>query len=94
VEGADVVVRLSANATTGYQWFVKSTDRTFGYPEQTYEYAEGGPVGSGGTAVLTWHTGGFVRAGGSHTVALVYARSASGSPARTFTFTANVVAPE
>jgi len=94
-EGSDVVVRLSANPSTGFEWKVVSTDRTFGYPEADFVIDESGPIGSGGIAVLTWHTGGFVRAGGQHSVTLEYRRP--GDPdaeaADTFTFTVEIVDP-
>ncbi|MBX3232208.1 MAG: protease inhibitor I42 family protein [Labilithrix sp.] len=53
-EGQDFVLRLPANATTGYQWKVTRTNRTFAYPyASTYETAatrgrptlEGEPTG-------------------------------------------------
>src|SRR5687768_1448233 len=31
-EGQNVVVKLASNPSTGYEWSVASTDRTFGYP--------------------------------------------------------------
>lgn len=93
-EGSDVVVKLPANPTTGYDWEVVSTNRTFGYPKSTEYEPDGDATGSGGTTILTWATGGFVRAGGSHTVELAYKRSWEDTFERTFTFTVEIVAPD
>src|SRR4051794_35396784 len=45
-EGQNVSVKLGANPTTGYDWQVVSTDRTFGYPATTHFYSNSDAVGS------------------------------------------------
>src|SRR4051812_41200130 len=51
VEGQDFVLELGANASTGYQWKVTKTNRSFAYPyASTYETPTGvHPIGFGGT---------------------------------------------
>jgi inhibitor of cysteine peptidase len=93
--GQDVIVRLPENPSTGYAWYVESTDRTFGYG--TKEFAApsaSGPVGSGGTAVFTWKTSGPLPMLGAHTVKLKSSRGESGAAAKHFTFTVNIVAAD
>jgi len=94
-KGQNVIVKLSANPTTGYKWVVASTDRTFGYPSSD-TFAGGGasaPVGSGGIQKLTWKTKSPLDMTGSHTVKLEYKRSWENNvaPAKTFSFTVKVV---
>ncbi len=51
-----VQVSLSANATTGYQWFAKSYNQALLHL-QSYQYSPhpaGGKVGVGGTAIFTF----------------------------------------
>jgi inhibitor of cysteine peptidase len=92
-EGQDLVVRLPENPSTGYAWYVASTNRTFGYPEKTFEGSgSSGPVGSGGTAVMTWKTSGPLSKVGTHAVTLKYSRGESGAASKEFKFTVNVVA--
>ncbi len=94
VEGQPVVVRLAANASTGYRWVVAVTDRTFGYPAtDEMETSGNGPVGSGGTQVLTWETTGFLPMVGTHAVTLEYRRpwDENVDPADTFSFSVEVV---
>jgi len=66
-EGQDFVLKLGANATTGYSWKVTKTNRSFAYPyASTYEMAHSAspagvpsmppPMGAGGTAVFKWST--------------------------------------
>lgn len=89
--GSDVVLKLSANATTGYKWKVTSTDRSFGYP--TEDYVVSGPAtGSGGTSIFTWKTTGPFPLTGAHSVTLEYRRpwETTGPAAKTFKFTVNV----
>ncbi len=73
-EGQAIVVRLRSNPSTGHSWQVETTDRTFGYPSETYEPdpAPPGLVGGGGTAVLRWETSGFLSQVGTHDVTLAY----------------------
>jgi inhibitor of cysteine peptidase len=87
-QGQDVVVSLPANATTGYEWSVLSTDKSFGYPEESY-VASGSSVGGGGTSIFTWHTS-TPFALGRHTVKLQYKRDWEAKAIDTFTFTVNV----
>lgn len=89
--GRDVRIDLSSNPSTGYQWNVVQTDRTFGYPKERYR--SGGPgVGTGGTVQLTWKTNGPMPMLGKHQVTLVYARPWDmQNPAQTVSFTINVV---
>ncbi len=86
--GADFVLRLASNPTTGYSWKVVSTDRSFGYPKQTFEGRGGGRVGSGGTAVFTWDTKDPFDQG-KHRVTLAYVRG-NGKPLKTVSFTVDV----
>lgn len=91
--GGVIEVRLASNPTTGYDWVVTRVDRTFGYPETTFEPSGSGAVGSGGTTVLTWQTTGPLDLTGRHSVRLGYRRSwdaASTPSARTFRFTVDI----
>lgn len=88
-KGQDVVVSLAGNATTGYEWSVLSTDKSFGYPEATYVPSNPNMVGGGGTSVFTWHTN-TPFAVGHHTVKLQYKRSWETKAADTFTFSVDV----
>jgi len=93
--GQDVVVKLAANPSSGYNWHVESTNRTFGYPQASFEGGgAGAPVGSGGTAVLTWKTGGPLPMVGSHTVKLKYSRGENGTAEKKFSFTVKIVPVE
>ncbi|MFO0675968.1 MAG: protease inhibitor I42 family protein [Polyangiaceae bacterium] len=96
-KGKDFVVRLPSNPSTGYGWNVSATDRTFGYPTETFESARtNGPiVGAGGTAVFTWKTNGFLDTTGLHHVAMEYKRpwETNVAPAKTFTVDVLVVDP-
>ncbi|MFO0751200.1 MAG: protease inhibitor I42 family protein [Myxococcota bacterium] len=94
-EGSSVELRLVENPTTGYRWYVTSTDRTFGYPsDDTFEAPDSSAVGAPGIRVLTWETGGLVKAGESHKVTLKKQRGETGSSVDSFTFTVDVVSPE
>jgi predicted secreted protein len=93
-EGDDVVLRLAANPTTGYDWKVTSTDRTFGYPTTTFTRDSSGAIGSGGMDTFTWKTSGVLSQVGTHNVKMEYRRSwDTTSPAANFyEFTVDVVA--
>jgi predicted secreted protein len=86
--GQSLVVNLPANATTGYEWRVTSTDKTFGYPTSSYA-VDGDAVGSGGVQTLTWKTTSLVA--GEHDVVLGYMRASDKKASKTLTFTARVV---
>lgn len=92
VEGTDVVLQLPSNPSTGYDWQITSTDRSFGYGTKTFEAA--GPVGGGGTTKFVWKTAGPIPLVGEHVVKLEYRRSfETDTPAQqTFDLTVNVVA--
>lgn len=93
--GQVVTVRLAENPTTGYRWHVESVDRTLGQPDKTFEGpGASGPVGSGGTAVMTWKTDGPLNMVGSHLVKLKYSRGETGAAAQTFEFTLNIAAAD
>lgn len=92
-EGQNVVVKLAANPSTGYEWVVASTNRTFGYPyyKRFLPAAENGPVGSGGLQRMTWRTKGALSMVGRHEVTLEYKRSwETGPAARTFKFAVEI----
>ncbi len=94
-EGTDIVVKLSSNPSTGYDWSVTNTNRTFGHPASTEYVADAGPMlaGSGGTTVMTWETKGMLSMVGTHSVTLEERRSwdPPSSPSNTsFTFTVTI----
>ena len=90
--GQDVVLQLAANPSSGYDWKVTQTDRTFGYPTVAFEADTSGRIGSGGLSTFTWKTSGPLSYVGAHSVTLEYRRS-SGPASQTFQFTVDVVAP-
>lgn len=92
VEGELVEVWLSSNPSTGYDWHVATTDRTFGYPIATDFIPDGDTTGGAGMTVLTWATVGTLSMVGSHTVMLEHRRAWETSSAETFTFTVDIVA--
>lgn len=95
-EGQNVVVKLASNPTTGYEWVVASTDRTFGYPyyKRFLPASSDGPVGSGGVQRMTWRTKGALSMVGRHEVKLEYKRpwETNGAAARTFKFVVQIKA--
>ena len=86
--GQDIIVRLSANPSTGYQWQVVAVDRTFGYPAATYFSPDSELAGSGGMVEFVWKTDGFLSLVGSHSVVIEYRRpwETEGEPADSFSF--------
>lgn len=90
-EGNDLVLKLPANLTTGFDWIVTSTDRSFGYPTKTFK-VDSAAVGSGGVDTFTWKTRGFFSLVGKHSVELEYKRSWEKTAAKKFSFTVNIVA--
>lgn len=91
-ENTDLVLRLAANATTGYSWQVTGTDNILGYPFEAYEQSSTA-TGGGGSAVLTWTTAREVSALGPHPLKLGYQRG-SDTPVQTFELTVNVTAAQ
>lgn len=91
MEGDRVVVRLPSNPSTGYEWQVVSTDRSFGYPAEVTFRPSPLDVGEGGITEMVWATDGVLSLVGSHTVVLEYRRPWEGpeqyAPADVFTFT-------
>jgi predicted secreted protein len=90
-QGQSIVVKLGANATTGYAWSVQSVDRTFGYPTMKYTPSAPSRIGSGGSTTLTWKANPLLAAGGSHEVVLSYSRGTPKPSDEKFTFTVKVV---
>lgn len=88
--GQQVVLTLPSNPTTGYSWKVTATDRTFGYPKEKFIGPASSAIGAGGSQRFTWKTSGPLPMQGAHTVTLSYARG-DGPPAKTFTFTVDIV---
>ena len=86
--GDTLVLRLGANATTGYSWRVLHTTHALGQPKQSYLPVGGGAVGGGGTAVFTWKLT-KRSAGRGQIVNLAYGR-AGDAPEQHFTLTANI----
>jgi hypothetical protein len=91
-EGKKILVQLTyggfvASPYGAYE--VTSTDRSLGYPKITTKTPRipDAPV----TQKLVWQTGGFSHAGETHKVVLT-AKSLNGGKARTFAFTAKIVA--
>lgn len=93
-KGQSVILTLPSNATTGYQWKVTRTDRTFGYPAEKY-LSSSSAVGGGGAQKFTWKTSSPLPMLGQHAVTLEYRRpwETSGPAAQTFTFTVDIVDP-
>jgi predicted secreted protein len=90
--GQDIVVTLSENATSGFQWVVTGTDRTFGYPAKNdYVRSAPGNVGSGGVRTMVWKTTGPLSMVGSHSVEIAYVRPGNKTEREgTFKFTVNI----
>jgi predicted secreted protein len=104
-EGDTFVLKLGANATTGYQWKVTKTDRSFAYPFKSDYLAHdaSGPVGAGGTQVFKWSTDPVSDAAGTpviskvgkHQVVVEYRRpweSATAPAAKSYKITVDIVA--
>jgi inhibitor of cysteine peptidase len=91
-EGKSVNVTLESNATTGYEWSVTSTDRTFGYPTERYVSPSSNAAGAPGKQKFTWKTKSPLSMTGKHHVVLSYARSFEKNvkPAKTFKLTIDV----
>jgi predicted secreted protein len=88
--GKDVALTLLGNATTGYQWKVVSTNRTFGYPTEKYIPNNPSGIGAGGASQFVWKTSSGIL--GKHKVVLEYVRPFDPAhPEKTFSVTINVV---
>jgi len=94
IEGQQVIVRLPGNPTTGYEWTVASTDKTFGYPAESTYLPESKKTGSGGLFEFVWETSSPLSMVGKHKVELQYKRSWETAAIDTFTFTVKVVSPD
>jgi inhibitor of cysteine peptidase len=89
-KGQNLLLKLQSNPSTGYKWAVSSTDKTFGYPTETFVQNNDGAVGSGGVQRFTWKSSSMLNVVGSHTVKLEYKRSGEKTASKTFTFTVKV----
>jgi predicted secreted protein len=73
-KGDLLVLELAANPTTGYDWHVTRTTRSFGYPTATF-VSESEAAGGGGATVLTWDTSSpFVSSGTTTEIEVQYMR--------------------
>ena len=93
VEGQRVVVRLDSNPSTGYGWRVVATDKSLGYPQESYEPSGVVMPGSGGVQTFTWETKGPFSLVGEHQVKLAYLRpwETSVPPVRQFAFNLKIL---
>jgi predicted secreted protein len=89
-EGDDVVLKLPANLTTGYDWVVTVTDRSFGYPTKSFK-VDSSAIGSGGVRTFTWKTRAPFSLVGLHHVELQYKRSWEGTAIKKFAFNVRVL---
>jgi predicted secreted protein len=87
-----LVLKVRGIHSAGYSWKVVSTDRTFGYPEETS--ASMGPPGAIGAASMisfTWKKNPLLQSGETHTVKLEYKRAWENKPAeKKFEFTVKI----
>ena len=93
-KGQSLLVKLKSNPTTGFNWLVASTDRSFGHAASArYVANSGGAVGSGGLQLFTWKTTSPLVTVGSHKVKLEYGRpwGTDLAPAKVFTFTVKIL---
>jgi predicted secreted protein len=88
--GRSFTIALSDNASTGYQWSVKSVDRTLGQPKETTVPGDSSRPGSSGLKKFTWSTKSPLDLVGKHTIVLQHARSFGNSPSTTFTVTIDI----
>ena len=88
-EGQLIVLELPSDPSTGFEWVVVQTDRSFGYPFKTDHVPDGE---SQELTVMQWHSksllGSLI---GEHTVRLEYSRDDVVDD--TFSFTAKIAAP-
>ncbi len=91
-EGQSVIVALASNPSTGYDWAVTATDKTFGYPVTTKFVASSSKIGAGGTTKLTWATKGALSMVGKHAIELSYQRSWEKKPTKVLHFVIEILA--
>jgi predicted secreted protein len=91
--GRSFAIALSDNASTGFQWNVKSVDRTIGQPKVTQVPGDSDRPGSAGLKKFTWATKSPLDLVGKHTIVLEHARSFSKAGATTFTITIDIKKP-
>jgi inhibitor of cysteine peptidase len=80
IDGQDLKIRLPENPSAGYRWHILD-DGNLTAPADTFEVANPGRVGGGGTRILTWETAGKV---GAHAITLKYSRGANGAASKTY----------
>ncbi len=93
VEGQRVVARLDSNPSTGFGWHVVMTDKSLGYPQESYESSGVVMPGSGGVQIFTWETKGPFPLVGEHQVKLSYFRpwETDVPPVREFSFNLKIL---
>ncbi len=88
--GQSFSIQLASNPSTGYQWIVRSVDRTLGQPKESFKSSDGA-VGSGGKQRFRWSTKSPLNLEGRHTIELAYQRSwETADSAKTFSVTVNI----
>jgi predicted secreted protein len=90
--GKSFTIALSDNsASTGYEWSVKSVDKTLGAPKESYVAGDVHTPGSPGLKKFTWSTKSPLNMVGSHVIELQRARAFGNSPpAATFKVTIDI----
>jgi predicted secreted protein len=90
--GKSFTIALADNAaSTGYEWRVKSVDRTIGQPKESYTPGDVHRPGSPGLKKFTWSTSSPLNLVGSHVIVLEKARSfGNDPPAATFKVTVEI----
>jgi len=91
--GKSFTIALSENASTGYQWSVKSVDKDLGAPKSTNVPGDTSKPGSPGLHKFTWSTKSPLDLVGSHAITLVLQRpwAETSPPAKTFKVPINVI---
>jgi len=90
--GKSFTIALSDNAaSTGYEWRVKSVDKTLGSPKESYTPGDVHRPGSPGVKKFTWSTKSPLNLVGSHQIVLEKSRSfGNAPPAATFKVTISI----
>ncbi len=88
-QGQDVGVALSLGSSPGYKWSVTQTDRSFGYPRDSFVTYPGNGTELTAFQSFVWDTKNDF-ALGEHTVVCSFARAGEAS-VKKFVFTVNVV---